>query len=257
MCDICEEDISDSVHGEHIAFCDSDTCDINAAYDAGAYYWAASLLTGATECEATSASVERAIERHGTEAYEALVEESRKLLLEHTHERCVHCGSVSWDIADNWLSDPDAACPECGKHFGQWFVIPYSRTGEDEWTDSGVALFRARDLESARERFDSYVCDVTEELWGKHVTEHYDSSAEHSDAGFVYVMRCCDCDDEGCWSQLTEEQLESSGSDHDSLTVCIQWDAAGEFKSFATLDEAKACAEREHNEHRPVVVGEE
>lgn len=265
MCEICNEDLADSVHGEHVVFCNDDaTCDIDAACDADLYAWAAHLLNGATECEATSASIASAIERHGREAWEKLIEEQRADLCEYPHETCRDCGSVSWDIENRWLKDSDAECSACNTRFGAWYVIPYTRHGEDDIGDTGAAIYFARNRKTVQGgehdsgSWDAYVSDVTEELWGKHVTDSYDTgSAEHSDAGYVYLTRECDCGDDGCWSRLTEKELQGNGSDHESLTTAITWDASTDFREFKTLDEARKYAETELREHAPVVIGEE
>lgn len=136
----------------------------------------------------------------------------------------------------------------------KWFVIPYVLTGEDDYGFEHVAIFHAcnRKIAQGGEHefgsWDAYVCDVSEDLWGKHVTDNYDTgSAEHSGPGYVYVMRSCDCGEPAC----------SDGfADHDSLTVCIQWDAGAEFAEFETLDAARKHARENFGSlGEPIVIG--
>lgn len=136
----------------------------------------------------------------------------------------------------------------------KFYVIPFSVTTEDEHGWSHVAIFGACDRKTAQGKhfgsFEDYVADGSEDIWGSRIIRDYDgSSFEVSDRGYVYNSRPCDCGDDGCFDE---------DSNHDSQTVCAQWDAHTEFPEFASIDAAREyIAKSLHRNDTPVVIHDE
>lgn len=225
----------DDIHG----------CDIGMAMEEGLYLWAGHLLVGATECPETDAAL-AVIRSELGDTFEAELERERDELCEVDHIACPKCNAIAWDP-----SELDV-CPCCNASLNRHHVIRYVLTDEDNYGHVRYAIVAAQTVEKAREAWDSHVLDCTRDVWGGHVEEHYDTgSAEHSDAGSVYVMRDCDCGDAGCWTHAPDGEQ----SDHESLTTCVQWDPDG-FVTFDTLDAAKGSITSEPGfyGHKPVIV---
>lgn len=92
--------LRDALETDHCYGNCSNTCDIHAAFEEGLYLWAANLLIGATECDATEAAFNE------LEPTEEELEEERRFLIELPNVRCKVCGShcytdVAGDVCDN------------------------------------------------------------------------------------------------------------------------------------------------------------
>ena len=246
MCKNCFDAIEAALDAEHP--CDDEYgCDIAQARDHGWFAWAAHLLQGATECPETDFAVGVYIGRHGQETWDALCETQRGYLARVPHLNCPHCNAGCWEPEDV------DECPECGKSLDSWFVIPVRVTCEDDWTDVASMIFRAKGREIAEGTqydsgsFEELVCDGDAAVWGQAIVDAYDGSDfELSDRGFCYNLRPCDCGDEGC---------DAEDSDHDSQTVCAQWESTG-WKAFATRELAEAHARSEYVNQAVVFVNE-
>lgn len=93
--------LRDALRADHVGNCDSNACDITAAYRAGCYLWAAHLLMSATDA-CNTPNVTEAFEPPTDEVLDA----ERVILLEQPHADCPSCGAIVW-------TDVDTTCDNC------------------------------------------------------------------------------------------------------------------------------------------------
>lgn len=124
---------------EHVDGCNSNACDIVAAYNHGYTLWAAHLLIGATECPKT----EKAFTRIGPS--DAVLElECSRFVKNVQHVKCSKCEATCWDAT--WGD----CCGECGKELTMWakdwHTIAGNRHPDDTSLDGGPTLRRCAEL---------------------------------------------------------------------------------------------------------------
>jgi len=99
------EELRKALEDEHCLMCNSSTCDIDAAYRAGCYLWAASLLVNATDegVDKTTAAYEKISPSASQLEHDRVV-----LVTTVPHVACFSCNST------NWSQDVGADCGGCG-----------------------------------------------------------------------------------------------------------------------------------------------
>jgi len=102
------EELKAELEEEHPAhMCRNNTCDIDAARNAGLFHYAASVLINATKCPATEKALltlERAFEHTSVDRAT-----EHKKLLKVPHTKCLHCNSILWGVGDT----DDVVCGNC------------------------------------------------------------------------------------------------------------------------------------------------
>ena len=139
-------ELSDALEGDHYN-CSDNCCDISAAMNEGLYLWAAHLLTGATECEATERAYARYQRAQRPAAFQRALEAERVALCALPHQECRSCNSIVWNGEDETCGNCLARLPRVF-----WRVKFLSYSGMS-WTvsESEPAVIPGEDTDDKRD----------------------------------------------------------------------------------------------------------